>query len=437
MPPKHEAAPARRLALDALTEVRRREAYANLFLDAAFARRAVSEADRRLATALVSGVLRRRRELDARIDRVSKIPVREMEPAVADALRLAVFQLAHMDRVPARAAISESVKLAPRRATGFVKAVLERLARELPATYADDFAVRYSLPDELAQDWTERFGPAQAEAMAAALLAEPVAALRACGVSREEALEGLHAEGVEAAPSTVAPKGIVVRRLEAALRSSLFERGRLTVQGEGSQLVGHLCAAKTGMRVLDLCAAPGGKTTDLAERVGPTGHVVAVDIHEGRADRVRENAQRLGLGNVEVVVADALAWGGDAGTFDLVLLDAPCTAWGQIGRHPEIKWRIKPDDPERLAALQATLWERALAHVAPGGRAVFSVCTFSQSEMSVPHLVVRRLSGFEHVDARTELPENGGGLSVNGDFLMLPGEIGHEGFFASVFQRQA
>lgn len=440
------ASPARRAALDALTEVRRRDAYANLVLGAMFERRSLSPPDRRLATALVNGVLRARRTLDWRIDRVSRIPTKKLEPAVLDALRMAVFQMTALDRVPDHAAVAETLLLVPDRARGFCKAVLEQIRREGAGAVDSpggnevaSVALRASLPDWVVRQWAQDFGDEAAVRYAHALAHEPPGMLRACGIAPGDLIARLREEGIDASPAPFAPLGVRVAHLDAAIASRAFTRGHAIVQGEASQIAVELVGATMGESVLDACAAPGGKATRLAEQVGPQGRVFATDVHAGRAELIVENARRLGLGNIEVRALDVaetreLA----AASFDRVLVDAPCTALGQAARHPELRWRLAPEDPERMAAIQIALLRAAAKTVKPGGRLVYAVCTLTAAETrDVAHAfsAQARHEGFRLADAARILEGSCRTHARDGFYLFEPTPESPEGFFAAVFER--
>ncbi|MCC6158645.1 MAG: 16S rRNA (cytosine(967)-C(5))-methyltransferase RsmB [Deltaproteobacteria bacterium] len=440
------ASPARRAALDALTEVRRRDAYANLVLGAMFERRALSSPDRRLAIALVNGVLRARRTLDWRIDRVSRIPTKKLEPAVLDALRMAVFQMTALDRVPDHAAVAETLLLVPDRARGFCKAVLEQIRREGAGAVdppggngVASVALRASLPDWVVRQWVQDFGDEAAARYAHALAHEPPGMLRACGISPGDLIAQLRDEGIDATPAPFAPLGVRVAHLDAAIASRAFAQGHAIVQGEASQIAVELVGAKPGELVLDACAAPGGKATRLAEQVGPQGRVVAADVHAGRAELIAENARRLGLANIEVRALDVAETRelADA-SFDRVLVDAPCTALGQAARHPELRWRLAPEDPERMSVLQLALLRAVSKSVKPGGRLVYAVCTLTAAETrDVAHAfwAQARHEGFRLADAARILEGPCRTHARDGFYLFEPTSESPEGFFAAVFER--
>jgi 16S rRNA (cytosine967-C5)-methyltransferase len=329
--------PARRLAFEVQQRIDHGGAFANLALASALTASALDARDRAFATELVYGTTRMRRACDVIVDR---FVVSEPDPAVRTALRLGAYQLAYM-HVPAHAAVGETVALVPKRVRGFVNAVLRRVAADpLPRTWPSD-AARLSYPDWILTRLSDDLGTREA-----------IAALERMNV---------------APPVTSRPDGYV--------------------QDRASQWVAELVGAGAGERVADLCAAPGGKATALAE----TGAVVvALDLQAHRARLVAGNAATLrGViatsgGRVDVVVGDATVPPLRAGMFDRVLLDAPCSGLGALRRRPDARWRITAADVDELAALQRRMIAAAANLVAPGGVLVYSVCTLTAAE-SVHH----------------------------------------------------
>jgi 16S rRNA (cytosine967-C5)-methyltransferase len=321
-----EAVNARAVALDVLGRIDPEGAYANLALSAALDRSGLAGPDRGFATDLVYGTTRMRRACDFLVDRFL---AREVEPRVRNVLRMGAYQLVFA-HVPPHAAVGETVEVAPRRARGLVNAVLRRVA-ETPVVWPDD-AIRLSVPDWVAGQLEDDLGPEDA---AGALVAMN-----------------------EPATVTERPDGYV--------------------QDPASQQVVVAVGVAPGERVLDLCAAPGGKATALAE-VG--GLVVAADIRPARARLVAANAARLGLADrIDVVAADGTATPWRPGSFDRVLVDAPCSGLGTLRRRADLRWRVEPDAVDRLAALQRRLLAAAADLVRPGGTLVYSVCTLTADE---------------------------------------------------------
>ncbi|MCZ7584351.1 MAG: NnrS family protein [Deltaproteobacteria bacterium] len=297
---------------------------------------------------------------------------------------------------------------------------------------AAPLAVRLSHPGWLVDKWTGEFGEEEAESLLKSMLEEPPAVIRAHGASRDELAKILSTEGVAAEPTKWSRDGLRVESLEKAIAAKAFADGRFTIQGEASQLVADLLDARPGQRALDVCAAPGGKATHLAARVGPGGQVVALDRNERRLRLVQRNAERLHLENMRLVAADAekpIEINGER--FDRVLADVPCTGLGQLRRHPEAKWLVEPSDPARLAIAQSAILRNAAACVRPGGRLVYSTCTLTNEENFA--VIEKFLSGapdFSRLDAAEILGPERAALTRDGYMLCLPHYHGTEGFFS-------
>jgi len=439
---------AREVAINVLRRVMADKAYSELALNAALGRSELSDNDRALACELVYGVLRHRAYLDWRLGRLARMPLEKMEWRVADALRLGAYQLLFLDRVPAYAAVDESVNLAPRRAAGLVNAVLRAVVREKnfsPApSNADPLeaaAIRWSHPAWLLREWQDLFGIDAALALAQAGQQPPPATLRAnvLKISRDDLLVRL-AE-LSPAPAPYAPHGFTVPRLEPALRHPAFAEGLFLVQGEAAQLVAELTGARPGERVLDLCAAPGGKATHLAGLVGLDGFVVAADVRPNRLRLLQANLRRLGVTNVVVRQLDAsrpVDVAQARGPFDRVLVDAPCTSLGTLARHPEVKWQVAKNDSTRMADAQMPILGHAAECVRPGGALLYAVCTLTRAEtFDVVERFLAERPDFALDDLRDEFaPRYDVFLRDDGLFLSLPYRTGAEGMFAARFRRK-
>jgi 16S rRNA (cytosine967-C5)-methyltransferase len=329
----------------------------------------LSRRDRALLTTLVYGVTRWRRELDWLIDRCAQ----RVHPEIRQHLRVALFQIRHLDKIPRHAAVNEAVELAKgvsRKSAGFVNAVLRKAADlELP----DALGVRTSHPDWLIERWRKRYSAKELDAI-------------------------LEADNA-VLPVTIRLKDGTAAELEGdPAGDPRFAEGGFTVQDETSMKVAPLLDPKASERVLDLCAAPGGKTTHLAERMGGKGRVVAVDLPD-RIGLVAESAKRLGLGNVECVAGDG-ATIAFRETFDAILIDAPCSNTGVLARRPDVRWRLREKDIAGAVALQRKLLENAARLLAPGGRLVYSTCSLEPEENRVD------LPGFRVVQEESTLPSD-------------------------------
>ncbi|HET6304207.1 MAG TPA: 16S rRNA (cytosine(967)-C(5))-methyltransferase RsmB [Myxococcota bacterium] len=443
---------ARLLALRVLMRVEQAGAYADLALRAALGRSALPARDRALATELVLGTLRWRGRLDFLLAHVLERDVAELEPGLATLLRLGAFQIAVAERIPVRAAVDESVRCARAagfgRAAGLANAALRRLAREhatlaLPALDADPLAHlvhSLSIPRWIAERWLARFGPAEAAELARASNEVPPLVVRAnrLRTDREQLLAELRERFADAHACRFAPDGIVLGRGGDPGGDPAFRDGRFTVQDEGSQLVVELLDPRPGERVLDACAAPGGKATASAERTGERGSVVALDRNRRRVGLVARDARRLGLASVLAVAADAsrplpVA---DGRLFDRALVDAPCSGLGTLRRNPDLRWRLRPGDPGSLAALQRSLLDRAAGALRPGGVLVYSTCTLLEEENEgVVSDFLARHDGFRQSAAR-ELPAHLRPLAdADGFVRTLPHRHDADGFVMARLER--
>lgn len=434
---------AREAALQVLRRVQLNRAFADLALNAALQQNELSPVDRHLATELVYGVLRHRAYLDWLLGCFSHREIGTLEQRVVDALRLGVYQLVFLDRVPDHAAINESVALAPRRAAGLVNAVLRSVQRRerLPQpgrglSRLEAAAIRHSHPLWMLREWEEQFGLETACGIAAANQQTPPAVVRINPIktTREKLLADL--ADLDPQPAKNAPGGILLTRLDSALNHPLFAEGHFLVQSEASQIVAELTGARVGERVWDCCAAPGGKATHLAALVGPTGQVVASDLHPQRLRLIRANCRRLGAVNVLVCKHDAASGspvGMPAELFDRVLVDAPCSSLGTLAKQPEIKWNLGPSDPQRLAETQLEICRTAAEFVRPGGVLLYSVCTLTRAETdSVVRRFLQARKDFRlddlHLDFGSRYDPF---LQQDGTFLSLPSRNGTEGMFAA------
>ena len=347
--------PARAAAYQTVLRVFEQDAYA----DRAFrtAAEGLDHRDRALAQRLAYGTIQRVRTLDHAIESLGRRPVRKLDPPVRAALRLGAYELGFMG-TPQHAAVNEAVELVRgarlERAVAFTNAVLRRLTEGLEPLLASlpEGALKQSYPDWIEELWARDFGPEGA-----------IALMRAQNEPPETVVRLVRGE-VEGDPTDVPGAYRVDRVDEGALAE-----GRIWPQSRGSQLAGLVVGARAGERVLDLCAAPGGKATMLA------GEVVAVEIHPGRARELEENARRLGATNVTVLQADALALPSELRDFDRVLVDAPCSGLGVLAQRPDLRWRARP-----LPELQRDLLRVATERTRPGGTIVYSVCTLNADE---------------------------------------------------------
>lgn len=379
-------------------------AYADAALERQLARQTLNGPDRALATELVYGAIRQRRLLDAWIDALGRVGAERQPPRLRWLLHVGLYQLLFCQRIPAAAAVSTTVELA--RAGGLarlapvVNGLLRSLLRrrgerpveawsglELPADPAAALALRQSLPDWLAADLLAWLPAERAEAFAEACNRPPPLDLRCRRgrLERDALMAAFAAVGVQAEALADGPDALTLRERPGDLRGLPgYSEGWWCVQDRNAQRIVPLLDPRPGMRVLDLCAAPGGKTTQIAEALAGQGELWAVDRSEARLRRVTLNAERLGLAGIALLAAD----GADLltqrpdwrGHFDRILVDAPCSGLGTLARHADARWRLRPEAIDELVTLQRQLLDGVLPLLAPGGRLVYATCTVHPRE---------------------------------------------------------
>ncbi|MDB4898156.1 MAG: hypothetical protein JWN15_4418 [Firmicutes bacterium] len=446
---------AREVALRALRDVDVKESYANLALDAHLTRSKLEPRDRGLATELVYGVTRRRATVDWLIGQVAARPLAQIDPWIRNDLRLAAYQILYMDRIPKSAAVDEAVELARRYGhegvAKFVNGVLRNVIRKLPTLDwpnperdgAKALAILHSHPEWLVKAWTEGFGPEEAVRLMEASNRIPPLTIRVntLKVSREELAEALAAEGVKTEPTTHSPYGLIIHDLTSASyldRLKAMKNGLMTVQDESSMLVAAVVDPQPGQTVIDVAAAPGGKTTHMAELMANQGQVIAMDIHAHRIDLITENAKRLGTSIIEGVCADARQVGRlMPGRADAILCDVPCSGLGTLARRPDARWRKQPGDIDELVPIQQAILESAAEALKPGGTLVYSTCTIQPREnQELVAAFVANHPEFRFDDIRPYLPPGLAAAAGDGWVQLLPHIHGTDGFFIARLKKQ-
>jgi len=453
-----EISPARKAAFKVLMDVERGRSHSDDLLRG-WAVNALSAPDRNLATALVLGVLRWQIRLDRQLQALLKRPHGRLEPEIRIALRLGAFQILHMDRIPARAAIDESVELAKqaghRFASGMVNAVLRKLAGaprlDFPEESAAELALAFAHPAWMVERWAGFYGIEAARALCRHGQSQPSLTLRIGDPAFEDELAatGIHLQPAEllSAARTVVSGDLTT--------SAAFREGRLRLQDEGSQLIAELagCADanpdRSEKRILDACAAPGNKTLILAQR-NPTARILACEFNSQRFEPLRQRLAPLG-DRVECRLIDSTALAEDS-VFDLALVDAPCSGTGTLGRNPEIRHRLRLEDLPRQTERQRAILLAALRAVRPGGRVVYSTCSMEPEENEqvvaaalgeIPS--ARQVSLQSYIQAllgQSILTCSGAdrlkaALTPEGALRLLPGVLPTDGFFVCLLERAA
>ena len=437
--------PARVVAFEVLLRVFEQDAWADRALQGEARRHGLDPRDRALATQLAFGAVQRRATLDHLIERLAGRAPGRLDAAVRASLRLGLYQLVYLERVPQHAAVTESVELAKRQSpkgAGLVNAVLRRAtteARPIVEALRDDTppraALKHSHPEWIARLWWEQLGPGAARSLMSAGNEPPEPVLRAntLRMTRDELAARLP---VAARPAEGLPEALVLEAPFDAHGSPLHAEGAFMPQSRAAQAVARVLEPQPGERVLDLCAAPGGKTTHIAALMRCEGEIVAVERDATRAGHLAQTARRMGAGNVTVRRADA-ARVDERDRYDRVLVDPPCSDLGTLAMRPDARWRKQAGDPQRLAKVQRAILDAGARALRPGGVLVYSTCTISPHENE--RLVGAFLAAardFELEDPPSDLPvwDHPG---VPGVLQTLPHRDKTDGFFIARLRRRA
>ena len=435
-------ADARLTVAKLLLKMESSSSYSNILLDSALSESGLSERDKAFAAALFYGVTERKMTLDYIISQYSRIPFGKLEPASVAVLRMGLYQILYTS-VPESAAVNESVKLCKKMklfsAQGFVNGLLRSFLRNnKKVSYAgldtaERLSIEYSAPKWIARKWTDEYGEANAvKALKASLGAPPIyARVNTTKVSAEELVNLLKKEGIKAAVNPRLAGCIRLEKTGDIERSECFRSGFFHVQDVSSQLCCHTLKPIVNETVLDICAAPGGKSFTMAELMGNNGRVISMDLYEQRVELIRKGAWRLGLRIVEPYLNNAVKFNPELPMADRVLCDVPCSGLGVIRRKPEIKYKSEEEFLE-LPRLQMAILETAAQYVKTGGTLVYSTCTLSRAENDEvagefaeqhpefsPIVQPIPYTGSENSPMRTFFPEEDGG----------------DGFFTASFRR--
>lgn len=444
---------SRYLAVESLEKIEKDQAYSNIEINRIIEANELSREDARLLTQLVYGVTQHRLTLDFYLGAYLK-KGKKVDSWVRQLLRLSIYQALYLDRIPDHAIVDEAVKIAKKRGHkgtgGFVNAVLRNFQRDHQKDQLRKFEelkdpldyleVKYSLPKVILEELIEDIGREETEKVAAAFLEEPHASVRVNEryISRQEALEELENEGFEVEKSQVSSVGIRAEKGQFS-RSKLFQKGWITIQDETSMLVAEALDVKAHHQVLDACAAPGGKTTHIANYLSDQegGHVLAADIHDHKLKLIEENAERQGFSPLVTPIkmdakeaADKL----DHEIFDRVLVDAPCSGIGLLRRKPDIKYNKTKEDFIRLQKIQLEILNGVAPLVKTGGILVYSTCTIikKENEETIQKFLERHP---EFRMTQIKLKESVIQAKPAGYIKIYPHERGTDGFFISALEK--
>ena len=445
---KKEHKNIRRLAMKALVDIHRDKKYANIVLPQYMIQERLEDLDRRFFTELVYGVVRRQNYLDAVIVHFTKKPVKKLSPFVLEILRLGVYQLLYMDKVPSSAAVNESVKLAKKVAPGtdrFVNAVLRNVDRQREDIGVDALATSeeerisyiYNQPLWLVRLWIEQRGVEETIDLCEWFNETPLltARVNTLRISRHDVLEELSEANWMVEPSYMIPDAIIIKSHKGQLQEAKWvQEGLMTFMDEASMAVAYAVQPQQHMRVLDVCAAPGGKTLHMATLMGNTGTIVATDIHEHKVELLWANAKRMGMSNVQAQQGDATVneeqW---KDSFDAVLVDAPCSGLGILQKKLDMRWRKEESQLQELPMLQQQILQNASSYVKVGGHLVYSTCTINTLENEgVVERFLQENPNFLLEDVAPLLPFAAEGPMVT----LLPHVYDMDGFFIARLRKE-
>lgn len=440
--------PVRDAAIDVLLRVFERDAHLDEALDTTLRRKTnLGERGRRFLTQLVYGTVRHKLLGEYIIRPLLRQPFEDLPAPIRAILRMAVFQTLFCEQVTYPAMVHTSVELAKKRGHAgtarLVNAVLRRVpvtldAVGLPERSGDPAAylsTRHSMPRWLIDRWLTQFGFADAERLCAALNTHAPAAIRVntAKASRDEVMRYLLKAGFQVTHATPIPEELTLPDAGRLLHSKWFQRGYFILQDPAAMLVAHLMEPQPGEKILDMCAAPGGKTTHLAQLAGLSARICAMDVTSSKLARIRENSARLELPGIVTVGGDGLA-PPFSGAFDRVLLDAPCSGLGTLRRHPDLKWRMTAETIGRLAMVQRALLRSAITLCKNGGLVVYAVCTFSPEETIDVVNAALAEGAVEAEDGPAWLQP---WRVTKGQYRTLPQDAALDGFFLMRFRKRS
>jgi 16S rRNA (cytosine967-C5)-methyltransferase len=427
----------RELALDCLIEVMEKDRYSHLVLRGVLDKYAYLEKqERAFLTRLVEGTIERTVELDYILNIYSGVKVKKMKPFIRNLLRMSVYQLRHMDSVPDSAVCNEAVKLAKKRGfsklSGFVNGVLRNIVRNPERIVFPDrekditasLSVEYSMPEWIVKQWISAFGEEKTECILQAFSKEYRLSIRT-NLNRttpEKLADALRAQGMDVRISERLPYALEVSGYDRLSAIQQFLAGDFYVQDVSSMMVAEWANVKAGDTVIDVCAAPGGKSTHIAELLKGTGHVTARDLTEEKVALIRENISRHGLSNMEAEVRDATIFDENSREkADVLICDLPCSGLGVLGRKTDIRYKMTPEKQEELVKLQRQILNTVFAYVRQGGTLLYSTCTIHRGENE------ENVEWFlkEHPEFELEEMQQ-----------LLPGETGQDGFFLAKMKRK-
>lgn len=439
---------SRELVLDMLMEILEKGAYSHLVIrDVLDKYNYSSHRDKAFVKRVTEGTLERKLQIDYILDQFSKVPVSKMKPLIRNLMRMSVYQLLYMDSIPDSAVCNEAVKLAGKRGfkglSGFVNGVLRNIARNRQKIDYPNLSIRYSMPEWLVEMWTNAYGEEKTRCILEGLLEEhPVTIRLKESLSRqqeEEWLQWLEREDVKVSRHPYLAYAYQLENIEGIRNLPGYEKGYFVVQDVSSMLVTEVAAVESEEQilVLDVCAAPGGKSLHMAEKLGAHGKVVSRDLTEYKVSLIRDNIERLNYENIVAEVFDALVLDESLiGKADVVLADLPCSGLGIMGKKRDIKYRMTPELLKELEELQKQILEMVWQYVKPGGILIYSTCTINPGENQDQVKWFLEEHPFELESLLPLLPEPLKEEGKGGMLQLLPGVHETDGFFMARMKRK-
>lgn len=436
---------SREIALDVLIEILEKGTFSHVILRQALEKyQYLEKQERALITRIVEGTIEYKLTIDAILNQASKTPVKKMKPLIRTLLRMSVYQIMYLDRIPDHAICNEAVKLAGKRKfqglKGFVNGVLRGISRNKESFTFDSLSEQYSMPEWLIQHWEKSYSKEQITTMLQAFLTDTPTCVR-CNLSRaskDEIIRSLEAQQVTVSQSPYLDSMLLLSQYDYLEGLDAFANGWIQVQDLSSGFVGKVANPQEGNIVLDVCGAPGGKSLHIADLLHGTGQVVVRDLTPEKVYLIEGNIERSSYDNIEAQVWDALVldefWREKA---DIVIADLPCSGLGVIGKKPDIKYQVSKESMDSLAQLQRDILSVVINYVKPGGTLLYSTCTINKQENE--EQVAWILENFP-VKSKDLTGVLGSKISEetmqNGYLQLLPGIYPCDGFFISAFQKQ-
>lgn len=439
----------REQVLDLLIQVEKEKSYAQLSLKHAL--QEMAQRDKALATEIFYGTLKYQIQLDYYLNHYSKTPVKKMKPLIRNVLRMSMYQMLYLDKIPVSAVINEGVKIVKKRKmqglSGFVNGMLRNIDREKQQLPLPDkkqhlgkyMSIRYALPEWIIEMWLPVYGEERTAAICEALnkRASVCGRLNTLKGSRDTLLQVLKEEGMTVEEGHLLGEAFYIKKVDQLQNSPSFKEGKWTVQDESAMLVAHVVAPKSGDSILDMCSAPGGKSMHMAALMADEGEIVSCDIHPHKLELIAKNAERLGIHIIKPVCQDGTVYRPEwEGKFDKVLLDAPCSGLGIMKRKPDIRLNKTQEDMTAIASIQKALFKNAVRYLKEEGTLIYSTCTIARTENEEMVREMCQTLGLELVNIVDTIPEClKGEVEEGGMIQILPDVADTDGFFIACLKK--